>query len=45
MKAATSLDEVSLVVEAHDIPPVAKMYELVLEEAKKNWRMIIDIES
>jgi len=35
IKAATSLDGVSLVGEAYDIPPFAKMYELVLEEAKK----------
>jgi hypothetical protein len=35
LKAASSLDEVSLVGDVHDTPPVTKMYDLVLDEAKK----------
>ena len=33
IKAAKSLDEVSLVGDVQDVPPVANMYELVLAEA------------
>ncbi len=33
IKAAKSLDEVSLIGEVQDVPPVANMYELVLEKA------------
>ena len=33
IKAATSLEEVSLVGDARDLPPIANMYNLVLEKA------------
>src|ERR1044072_4877774 len=35
IKAAKSLDQVSLVGDVQDIPPIANMYELVLEKAKE----------
>ena len=33
IKAATSLDEVSMVGDIRDVPPIASMYELVLEKS------------
>jgi hypothetical protein len=35
IKAAKSLDQVSLVGDVQDVPPIANMYELVLEKAKE----------
>lgn len=35
IKAATSHEEVSLVGDIHDVPPIASMYELVLEKAEE----------
>ncbi|MCA1576385.1 MAG: DUF1780 domain-containing protein [Acidobacteria bacterium] len=35
IKAAKSLDEVSLIGDVQDVPPIANMYELVLEMAKE----------
>jgi hypothetical protein len=35
LKAAKSLDEVSLVGDARDVPPIASMYELVFEKARE----------
>jgi|SRR5690349_15899479 len=35
IKAAKSLDQVSLIGEVRDVPPIANMYELVLEKARQ----------
>lgn len=35
IKAATSLDKVSLIGDVHDVPPVASMYDLVFEKAEE----------
>lgn len=35
IKAAKSLDQVSLIADVRDVPPIANMHELVLEKAKE----------
>ena len=35
LKNASNIDDISLVGKAHDIPNIAKMYDLILEQARK----------
>jgi len=35
IKEATTLEEISLPMDTHDIPPVSNMYELILEKARE----------
>jgi len=35
IKEATTLEEISLPMDTHDIPPISNMYELILEKARE----------